>query len=141
MTEEIIQQTNLPIIHFSEDDSSFLRPPLPPQNQNKNKNQNQEYIFTPGNFEYIEIPSTRDMLINGYQSVSLLELWDYMKKKQESFMWSSDKEIFMISDKMTELGYHLHSGFSFGWTMRQIQYIAIHGEQNYIKLIDSNKNK
>ena len=131
--KEIIQPTNLHIIHFSEDDSSFLRPPLPPQNQNQN--QNQEYIFTPGNFEYIEDSNTRNMLSNAYQSIAILELWDYMKKKQESFMWSSDKEIFMISDKMMELGYHLHSGFSFGWTMRQIQYIAIHGEQNYIKYL------
>lgn len=106
---------------------SSVRPPIPPQNQN------QEYIFIPGNFEYIEDSNTRNMLSNAYKSIDVLELWDYMKKDSESFMLSSDKEINIISEKMKELGYDLHSGFSFGWTMRQIQYIAIHGEQNYRK--------
>ena len=33
---------------------------------------------------------------------------------------------------MEELGYNGHSGYSFGWTMRQMQYIAEHGESNYM---------
>jgi hypothetical protein len=47
-------------------------------------------------------------------------------------MWSNDKEVNLIANKIIELGYDGHSGFSFGWTMRQLQYIAINGEEKYM---------
>ena len=47
-------------------------------------------------------------------------------------MMSSDKEINIITEKMAELGYDGHSGASFGWTMRQMQYIAQHGEDDFM---------
>ena len=99
-------------------------PPLPPPSK-------AEYDFIPGNFDYIEDSLSRAILENGYKAISVLELWDYMKKHTDSYMMSTDKEITLISDKMVELGYDAHSGFSFAWTMRQLQTIAICGEQYY----------
>jgi hypothetical protein len=43
------------------------------------------------------------MFENAYQAISLTEMWDYMKKDRESFMFSSDKEIEIISKKMEDL--------------------------------------
>jgi hypothetical protein len=37
---------------------------------------------------------------------------------------------------MEELGYDGHSGASFGWTMRTMQYIANHGEKKYKEIVN-----
>jgi len=87
--------------------------------------------FIPGQFLYIKDKSSREMVKNGWLAVTQLELWGYMKKKCESYMICNDPEIWRITDKMAELGYNYHSGCSFGWTMRQLQEIAQHGEQRY----------
>jgi|LauGreDrversion4_2_1035121.scaffolds.fasta_scaffold23192_2 hypothetical protein len=89
-----------------------------------------------GKFEYCS-NNEREMLENAFQAISLTETWDFVKEKIESFQWSSDSRIWIISNKMVELGYDGHSGFSFGWTMRQMQYLAQNGveehKKNFIK--------
>jgi hypothetical protein len=89
-------------------------------------------------FDYTD-DNSRVMLENAYQAISLTEMWDYMKKDIDSFMFSSDKEIEVISKKMEELGYHGHSGSSFGVTMRNMQFIALHGLEEHKKLWLKNK--
>lgn len=89
-------------------------------------------------FDYTDNHS-RVMLENAYQAISLTEMWDYMKKDRESFMFSSDKEIGIISDKMAELGYDGHSGASFGVTMRNMQFIALNGLDEHKKMWIKNK--
>jgi hypothetical protein len=79
------------------------------------------------------------MFENAYQAISLTEMWDYMKKDRESFMFSSDKEIEIISKKMEDLGYDGHSGSSFGLTMRHMQFIALHGLEEHKKIWLNNK--
>ncbi len=98
-------------------------PPLPPE----------ETKFVKGDFAYIENSNEREMLQNAWNAITQLELWNYMKQNCESYMLSSDNEITIITHKMEELGYNGHSGFSFGWTMRQMQYIAQYGEEQYFK--------
>lgn len=49
-------------------------------------------------FYYVD-DNSRIMFENAYQAISLTEMWDYMKKDRESFMFSSDKEIEIISKK------------------------------------------
>ena len=66
-------------------------------------------------------------------------MWDYMKKDRESFMFSSDKEIEIISKKMVDLGYDGHSGSSFGITMRNMQFIALNGLEEHKKIWLNNK--
>ena len=89
-------------------------------------------------FYYVD-DNSRIMFENAYQAISLTEMWDYMKKDRESFMFSSDKEIEIISKKMEDLGYDGHSGSSFGLTMRNMQFIALHGLEEHKKIWLNNK--
>ncbi len=84
-------------------------------------------------FDYTDNHS-KVMFENAYQAISLTEMWDYMKKPTESYTFSSDKEIRIISKKMEELGYFGHSGASFGLTMRNMQFIALHGLEEHKKM-------
>jgi hypothetical protein len=54
-----------------------------------------------------------------------------MKTDIESFMWSDDPRVDIINAKMVELGYNGHSGASFGYTMRRMQYLARNGEEKF----------
>jgi hypothetical protein len=86
--------------------------------------------FVPGKFDYVN-DWDREMLSNAWQAITLTENWDFMKSDIESFMWSEDPRVNIISAKMVELGYNGHSGTSFGYTMRRMQYIAQNGEQKF----------
>ena len=91
--------------------------------------------FIHGMFLYITSDdNTRKMLQNAWLSITQLKLWDYMKRYNTSYMMSNDPEIWTITKKMEELGYKEHSGFSFGWTMRNMQYIALYGEESFMKM-------
>jgi hypothetical protein len=117
-------------------------PPIPPINNTSLINQsvleNSHTVnqikneFVPGQFLYIKSDTYREMLQNAWTAITQLELWDYMKRDTESYMLSCDKEIDIITKKMETLGYDGHSGSSFGWTLRQMQYIAQYGESNYM---------
>lgn len=99
---------------------------------------NQDNKFTKGKFLYTpEYP--RVMLVNAWNAITQLELWGYMSQSIDSYMFSNAPEVDRISRKMEELGYNGHSGYSFGWTMRQMQYIAKYGEEKYAE--EFNKNK
>ena len=92
----------------------------------------------PGKFKYIKDKYERIMLSNAWQAITMTETWNFVKQPTESFMMSNDKRIWIITAKMEELGYNGHSGCSFGWTMRQMQYIARNGEENYKKSREKN---
>jgi hypothetical protein len=89
-------------------------------------------------FDYTDDHS-RVMLENAYTAISLTEMWQYMKKNVESYMLCNDDELKVISDKMEELGYHGHSGASFGITMRNMQFIALNGLEEHKKRWLKNK--
>lgn len=84
-----------------------------------------------GQFEYVKDKWTREMLINAWQAINQTELWDFVKEDIDSFMFSHDPRVTIIGNKMEELGYRGHSGASFGCTMRNIQYLAEHGEEKF----------
>jgi hypothetical protein len=87
-----------------------------------------------GNMEYIKNQNTRDMCTNAWQAISQTNLWEFISKPIDSFMWSNDPRIEIISEKMEELGYSGHSGCSFGCTMRNMQYLAQNGENKFKQL-------
>ena len=101
-------------------------PPIPPSTELYN-------LFVPGQFLYINDANSKEMLQNAWDAITQLDLWYYMRRDTDSFMLSRYPEINIITNKMAELGYDGHSGSSFGWTMRQMQYIAEHGEDNYME--------
>ena len=84
-----------------------------------------------GQFEFVEDLWTREMLINAWQAINQTELWDFVKEDIDSFMFSHDPRVTRIYNKMEELGYRGHSGASFGCTMRNMQYLAEHGEEKF----------
>jgi hypothetical protein len=98
--------------------------------------QEREVTFVPGKFDYIKPESSnyKAMLVNAYQAITQTETWNFVKQDCESFMFSEDPRIWVISNKMAQLGYDGHSGCSFGCTMRDMQYIAKYGEEKFMEV-------
>ncbi len=65
----------------------------------------------------------REMVQDAYEAAVKLELLDAIKNlnPQNGFMFTQHPVIDKIS---ANLKYNGHSGCSFGWTMRQVEYIA-----------------
>ena len=89
-------------------------------------------------FEFIESQHTRNMIENGYRAVDCLELWDFLStfepEEGKGFMFTQSDEINKIGKKMEELPNPPgHSGSSFGFTMRHLQFIAKNGIDKYKK--------
>lgn len=77
----------------------------------------------------------RFMLENAYQAITVAEGWDFMKTfndNQNGFMFSDNPMTGKIMNKMEELGYSGHSGGSFGWTMRNMEFLAKHGKDEFL---------
>ena len=84
-------------------------------------------------FNYLNDKDTQEMFLNAYQAIQLTETWDFMKKDIETYMWGKNPEITIILNKMSELGYGGHSGGSFSWIMREMQFIAQNGLEAHKK--------
>jgi hypothetical protein len=121
---QLIHPNLLEIIHSE----STPQAPQPPRQINLDSVKEK---IIPGKFEYVKQKWEREMLINAWQAITQTETWDFVRQPIESFMMCDDHRISIIYRKMEELGYDGHSGFSFGCTMRAMQYIAQHGEEKY----------
>jgi hypothetical protein len=90
--------------------------------------------LTAEDFEAIKDTNIREMMKNAYDAITMAEGgWDYMKNfNEESFMFSSNPMVRTISANMEALGYNGHSGASFGWTMRTMEYLAKYGKEAFI---------
>lgn len=85
-------------------------------------------------FEFIHDENSRLMISTAIYAVTQLELWDFIREfNEESFMFSNHENVVKIYDKIEQLGYNGHSGCSFGVTMREIQYIAKNGLDEFKK--------
>lgn len=84
-------------------------------------------------FEFIRDTWERQMIENGYQSITELELWDWLKLYEpDGFMCSTNDNILIISEKMQSLpNPPNHSGSSFGHIMRIMEYIAKNGLEQF----------
>ena len=90
-------------------------------------------LYSPGDFSVITVQSSREMLTDAYQAVTEAGAWTIMAQDpgEGGFMYS--KTAHMNLAKVNALiKYEGHSGASYGWTMRQMQYIAIYGWEKYI---------
>jgi len=120
-----------------ESQEQVILPPQPPSAED-------EFItngdFVKGQFVYIKNNSEKRMLQTAYQAINILELWNYMKENpgQNGFVFSGDDRVRKIYNKIEELGYHGHSGCSFGCVLRDMQAIAKYGEKEYRKRYLSN---
>jgi len=89
----------------------------------------------PNDFLNIKDEHSRIMLENAYQAITAAEGWDFMKTfndNQNGFMFSDNPMTGKIRSKMEELGYSGHSGCSFGWTMRNMEFLAKHGKNEFL---------
>ena len=90
--------------------------------------------ITDAEFNTISDKHSRFMLKNAHQAITLTEHWDYMETfSDQSFMFSSNPAVSAIMGKMSQLGYDGHSGSSFGWTMRQMEFLAKNGKQAFLQ--------
>jgi hypothetical protein len=124
-------------LFISEEAAELLPVPIVEQDEFVNRNTRYSFpnietnnAFIPGKFEYTN-ERDRLMFSNAWRAITLTENWDFVKADIESFTWSDDPIIDIISAKMDELGYNGHSGASFGYTMRTMQYIARNGEEKF----------
>ena len=116
-----------------QENTTILYPPEPPLLE----------IYERGTFLYVKDTNTRQMLVNCWQAVNLTEMWDFMKKDpgKFGFQFCDAPEIDIIRNKMNELPNAVgHSGFSAGWTLRQIQFIGKYGEDEFKKIWINNSN-
>jgi len=105
-------------------------PPPPPENMSVSIGQNR--------FEYILDNHMREMMINGFQAISRLELWEFVKEDpgEDGFMFCTRQELYKIMNMMDQCEYPPgHSGASFGCIMRELQYIARFGQMAYKEMI------
>jgi hypothetical protein len=91
--------------------------------------------YIPGDFTFLraDLKHEQVMLDDAYKAVSVSESWTAMKQEPGSggFMYSGDSWIKPIN---AAIKYDGHSGASYGWTMRQMQYIAQNGWDAYVAL-------
>ena len=90
-------------------------------------------------FEYVADERTRVMLKTAYDAICKMEAWEWIRTIMEtqnsnglgtSFMMVSDDTIYRIYEEIDKT-YGGHSGSSFAFTMRNMEAIAIHGEETY----------
>lgn len=84
-----------------------------------------------GKFDYVSNLWDREIYENAWQAITLTNMWDFIAQDIDSFTFSIDPRIDIISEKMAEIGYNGHSGISFGHTMRQMQYLVKFGEDKF----------
>lgn len=85
-------------------------------------------------FDFITNLYEKLMLETAYDAITSLELWNYMKTPNKSFMLCLDIELDLIMNEVVKLGYDCHSGISFAWTLREMQFIAQYGLSQFIEL-------
>lgn len=95
--------------------------------------------FVPCDFEYIQDMS-REYVKDAYDVISQNELWCLFRESlltkgvnpNTGFTFTSDPLYRMIQNKIssTTIGSG-HSGYSMGFVMRVMEYIALHGEPAY----------
>ena len=90
--------------------------------------------YQPGDFSFLRDEASRRYAKDTYEAVTKAEGWALMKEDpgEGGFMYSADERYKGIQDNMELM--REHSGSSYGWCMRQVQYIATNGWDAYVTL-------
>ena len=88
-------------------------------------------VIEPGDFSFLNADE-REMLTDAYKAVTVTESWEAMKQEPGGggFMFSDNAYMKPIH---AALKYNDHSGVTYGWTMRNMQYIAQNGWGAYLE--------
>lgn len=101
----------------------------------------QKMAIPRGDFSFIYDDATRIYLKDAWQAIEKTNTWEDLKRNdvpgEGGFMFSSHPVIKKISSAMDDsLG---HSGATFGWTMRQMEYIAKDGWEKWVEAVLSKR--
>ena len=104
--------------------------------ENNNNQIYDETHYGNGDFDFVRDISTKEFLKSAHRAISLCELWDWMRIYQPppntGFMWSKTPELDRINQQMWKDPVNgSHSGSSYGFIMREMEYIAKNGYENY----------
>lgn len=85
-------------------------------------------MAAPGDFSNMEYSNELD---DAYKAVSIAEAWDWLRTFNDShgFVFCTDPMMLKIN---RNIRYDGHSGASFAWVMREMEFIAKHGWTAYI---------
>ena len=110
----------------------------PPNNNNNNNNNNTMTSFYPVSMDDSRLSGIDSNVLDGIAAVIKTTkkgescTWTYLRDNPPSestgYMFSNNPAFSAIMNHM-EVG---HSGSSYAWTMRNLQYIATHGIDAYI---------
>lgn len=87
-----------------------------------------------GDFSWMKDSSSRELCMDAHRAITEHGLWDWMKTatppsdKGFMFWYPQPPELEKINSSLTPE----HSGASYGWTMRQMEYIAKNGWERYV---------
>ena len=75
--------------------------------------------------------SSADMLRRAYRVMTEIDGWIVLANfAEESFIFNTNPTIYRLTSAIAN-DYNYHSGYSMGWTMRQLEYIAKNGFTSY----------
>ncbi len=103
--------------------------------------------YPAGDFSFITRESERNMLIDAYTGISRVEGgWQYLSRpdvpqKDSGFMFNRDPIINHISQEIDKDNLIGHSGYTYSWTMRQMEFIAKKGWHAYVTYVLEYKQK
>jgi len=94
-------------------------------------------------FDFVRCQNEIEMLRAAHQAITNCELWDWLRNYQaRSFMFDNSKEIKRINTEMhKDPVNNNHSGSSYGFTMRQMEYLAKNGYGEYRKSYIANSTQ
>jgi hypothetical protein len=89
-----------------------------------------------GEFDFVKDESIRTFLKSAHRAINLCELWNWLRiyqpKHDRGFMWSKTPELDRLNKQMMKDPINNeHSGSSYGFIMREMEYIAKNGYNNY----------
>jgi hypothetical protein len=89
------------------------------------------YICT-DNFDCLEDEQDKMFHRSAYNCITQLELWSWIQRNSDPFMFNKSPEMRSLDTRMAKdeiNGYH--SGASYAWIMRQMEFIAKHGYEEF----------
>ena len=103
--------------------------------------------YSRGDFTFLSSESERAMLQDAMEAMGRVEgSWEYLARPdvpsiETGFMFSKDALLSKIGNEVDKEGKIGHSGSSYGWTMRQMEFIAKNGWDAYVTLRIENEKR
>ncbi len=87
-------------------------------------------------FDYVDSSSRKTCLAKAYNAICLLEAWSFVADNNvEKYFWCSGTKFDTIKQEFIGM-----DSSRLLWTMRQMRYIALHGEFKFREMYLKNKH-